>query len=393
MKTKAGLIVGVGVGILLLVGLVMLLRLEGPIDPSEPPHLGRFAEIPRIDVHVHVAFEQAERAVRLFRKYGGVRIALNASGGHPHGGGLEESAEIAKRTKGALLPYCLLDFSAVEDPDWLEYVDRTLKACVELGAVGLKIHKGLGLGIVLSDGSLLRVDDPRLDPAFELAGKLGLPILIHSGDPKAFFQPPTPDNERYEELLAHPGWSFYGPRPDGYGNWPSWEEVFEQYENRVARHPNTTFVGAHFGNAPEEPERVARMLERYPNLVIETAARVPEIGRHDPQKIRDIFIRFADRIMFGTDFQIGRDGSLVLGSSGKNPDPPSRVPFFYESHFRYFEREDRNFPHPTPIQGKWTINGIGLPREVLEKFYYTNAMRVFRLPHPLSVGEDGEEKK
>lgn len=339
----------------------------------------RYADIPRIDVHVHVPPALAEYAVRIFRQYG-VRIALNASGGHPHGGGLEQSAAAARRTGGALLPYCYLDYSRVEEPDFAEYVRRSLDECRAQGAIGLKVYKALGLGITLSDGSLLGVDDPRLDPVFARAGELGLPVLIHSGDPQAFFQPPTPDNERYEELLAHPSWSFWGERPDGRGRWPSWREVFDQYERRVARHPGTTFIGAHFGNAPEDPDLVSRMLDRYPNLLIETAARIPEIGRHPPERMRAFFLRYRDRILFGTDFQLGLDGSLVLGSAGRDPDPPERIPIFYEAHFRYFETADRDFEHPTPIQGRWRISGLDLPRDVLELLYWRNAARVFGLP-------------
>ena len=370
---------------LLALGALALLGLIGwalwPGGSGEPgaARARRYADIPRIDVHVHVPPEQAERAVRMFRRHG-VRISLNASGGHPGGGGLEESAEVARRTEGALRPYCNLDFARVLDEGWEAYVARTLEGCVALGAVGLKIYKALGLGITNPDGSLLAVDDPRLDVAFERAGELGLPVLIHTGDPQAFFQPNDEHNERRAELSAHPSWSFHGPRPDGMGAWPSWREVFEQYERRVARHGGTTFVGAHFGNAPEEPETVGRMLDRYPNLVVETGARIPEIGRHDPARLRALFVRHADRILFGTDFQIGREGSLVLGSAGRSADPPERVPAFYEAHFRFFETADRGFAHPTPIQGAWTIDGIDLPREVLEQLYWRNAARVFRLP-------------
>ncbi|MDQ3032179.1 MAG: amidohydrolase family protein [Myxococcota bacterium] len=348
---------------------------------SPPPSRWRDSDIPRIDVHVHVPPSQASRALRLFREHGDVYLALNASGGHPNGGGLETSAEIAERTGGALRPYCHLDFSRATRDDWRAYVERSLQACAEQGAVGLKIFKALGLGITLADGSLLAIDDPRLDIAFERAGELGLPVLIHSGDPQAFFEPPTPDNERHDELAAHPSWSFYGARENG-EPWPRWREVFDQYERRVARHPGTTFLGAHFGNAPEEPETVARMLDAYPNLFVETGARIPEIGRHPPARMREIFIRHADRILFGTDFQIGGDGSLVLGSAGRHPDPPERVPAFYESHFRYFETAHRGLTHPTPIQGDWTIDGIDLPRDVLEQIYWRNAARIFDLPPP-----------
>ena len=380
MSSRTSWIGGLSIAIVLAVVGAVLFWPRAPEGPRLAPR--RYAEIPRIDVHVHVPPSQATRAVRMLREHGGVHIALNASGGHPDGGGLEDNVEVMRETRGALRPYCSIDFGNVEAPDWDDYVERTLRSCAELGAVGLKVHKGLGLGITLSDGSLLRVDDPRLDRAFALAGELRLPVLIHTGDPQAFFQPDGPENERHEELSAHPSWSFFGPRPDGYGDWPPWQEVFDQFEHRVARHPGTTFVGAHFGNVPEEPETVARMLDAYPNLVVETGARIPEIGRHDARRMREIFVRHADRILFGTDFQMGSDGALVLGSAGRETDPPSRVPIFFDAHFRYFETADRGFAHPSPIQGNWTIDGIDLPLEVLEQLYYRNAMRIFRLPDP-----------
>ena len=338
----------------------------------------QFAAIPKIDAHVHFGLEHADRMLEIMDAQG-IAMALNASGGTP-GSGLERSARIAEETDGRLRPYCNLAFSRVASPDWGSYVDDTLRDCARLGAVGLKIFKSLGLGITTPDGELLAVDDARLDPVFELAGELGLPVLIHSGDPQAFFRAPNPDNERYAELTAHPSWSFHGERPGG-GAWPSWEEVFAQYERRVARHPGTTFVGAHFGNAPEEPARVGRMLDEHDNLVVETGARIPEIGRHPPAEMRRLFERHQDRILFGTDVQVIEAG-LVLGSVGEDLDPPERVPEFYRAHWRYFETNRENMTHPTPIQGDWTIDGIGLSREVLEKLYWRNAVRVFGLPVP-----------
>lgn len=340
---------------------------ERAVRPA-PETVERYADINKIDVHVHVPPERYGEAARVFQQHG-VVLALNASGGHP-GRGLEETVEAGLRLNGAIRSYCNLSFGGVENAAFHDYAIRTLNQCKEQGGVGLKIFKSLGLGAELSDGSLLRVDDPRLDVVFETAGELELPVLIHAGDPQAFFRPPTRDNERYEELRAHPSWSFHGDE------WPSWEEVFAQYEARVARHPNTIFLGAHFGNAPEEPQRVARMLERYPNLYIETGARIPEIGRHDPAPMREMFIRFRERILFGTDIQMGSE-SWILGSAGAQPDPPSRIPFFYASHWRYFETAERRFEHPTPIQGEWTIDGIDLPREVLEDLYHRNAERIF----------------
>ena len=353
-------------------------------EPTEAP--SRYAAIPKIDVHVHVPRSLTASAMRIFRR-NGVALALNASGSEP---GERLAMLVESGAEVGLHPYCHLDWRAVADEDFATYAEDTLRRCHEQGAVGLKIFKGLGLGYANEDGTLLRVDDPRLDPAFEAAGRHGLPVLIHTGDPKAFFEPNTPANERYAELSAHPSWSFHGEILDRDGEptgmqWPSWESMLEQFENRVARHPDTTFVGAHFGNAPEEPDRVDRMLDAYPNLVIETGARIPEIGRHDPERMRAFFEKHAERILFGTDFQMSPGGGFVLGSMGESMDPPSRIPIFYEAHWRYFETDDRDFAHPTPIQGDWTIDGLGLPREVLEQIYHRNAERIFGLEPVTSV--------
>ncbi len=349
---------------------VLVFREDTQVAESES-----FADIPKIDVHVHVSPTLMPSVSRLLARHG-IRIALNASGGHP-GDELTASVRAGRRLDGAVRSYCNIGWRYFEDPDFADYSREVLDACKADGAIGLKIFKGLGLGYITSEGELLAVDDPRLDAAFQHAGEIGLPVLIHTGDPKAFFEPPTPDNERYDELEAHPSWSFYGPRPDG-GSWPSWEDLLAQLDRRIARHPNTTFVGAHFGNAPEEPERVGAMLERHANYMVETGARIPEIGRHNPEQMRAFFTRWRDRILFGTDFQ-AVPGGFVLGSAGTDLDGPARVPAFFRSHWRYFETADREFEHPTPIQGNWTIDGLDLPREVLEDVYYQNAERVYGL--------------
>ncbi|MEM9069417.1 MAG: amidohydrolase family protein [Myxococcota bacterium] len=345
--------------------------------PTAPSPERSFADISKIDVHVHVPPTLVSNASRLLKQHG-IRLAFNASGGHP-GQGLAANAAASEAVRGALPPYCHLDWRYAGAPDWENYVQQALSACRAQGAVGLKIFKALGLGYRTPEG-LLAVDDPRLDVAFEEAGRLGLVVLIHTGDPKAFFEAPTPDNERYAELQAHPSWSFYGPRPDG-GEWPSWRDLLDQLDRRIGRHPQTTFLGAHFGNAPEEPALVGRMLDAHPNYVIETGARIPEIGRHNPEQMRAFFRRYRDRILFGTDTQV-IPGGFVLGSAGTDIDTIDRVPAFFHAHWRYFETNDRDFAHPTPIQGDWTIDGIGLERAELEAIYFRNAERVFgrRIP-------------
>ncbi len=324
----------------------------------------------KIDVHTHFGPASVPSLVRIMDAYG-IDTVVNLSGSFA-GDGLEEQLAAAASAPGRIIVFANLDWDeAARGPGYGARMAQGLERAKALGARGLKIPKGLGLFYRDFRGALIAVDDPELDPIFDAAGALGFPVALHVGDPVAFWRPPSPDNERYAELLAHPGWSFYGK------DVPSWEELFAALERRIARHPRTTFISVHFGNAAEYPERVAALLDKYPNLYIDTAARIPEMGRYDATKMRALFVRFQDRILFGTDLAVGRRPlDLMLGSSGNDPPTQADVDRFFSATWRYFETTDKKFDHPTPIQGDWKIDGIGLPPEVLRKVYGDNARRL-----------------
>ncbi|MBI5531210.1 MAG: amidohydrolase family protein [Deltaproteobacteria bacterium] len=368
-----------------LIGVLLVLIVTAPPTPSVEVSAGAgpdaassktvdFARgFKRIDAHAHLSVGSLPQLVELMDLYGFAHI-VDLSGGIPDHG-LEAHLTQAMASHGRISVFMTLPGREFRVPGYGQRIAAMIERAKQMGAKGFKIPKGLGLGWDGPDGKLVPVDDPGLDPIFETCGRLGMPITIHTADPKAFWQPPTPANERYEELSAHPGWSFYK------AGTASWEELLDQLERRVARHPNTTIIGVHFGNAAEEPERVARMLRKYPNYYIDTSARVPEFGRHPPDKMRAFFIEFQDRILYGTDLGVGPEpGDLVLGSGGDEPPPPAEVVRFFRSTYRYFQTPDLNFESPTPIQGKWNINGINLPKEVLEKLYFRNAQRVMGIP-------------
>ena len=351
-----------------------------PVAVPAPPPPPRFlaSDIPRLDVHTHIEPGALERALALFAAHG-ITDIVNLSGGAP-GDGLEETLAEAQRV-GHTTVFVNPDFREIlRGPGYGTRLAAQLKSAKQMGARGVKIFKGLGLGISDASRRLIPVDDKGLDPMFEQAGKLHLPIAIHTGDPKAFWQPPTPANERFDELRVHPRWSFF--------RFPlSWEQLYAQFERRVARHPKTIFIGVHFGNDPEDPENVGRMLDRYKNLYVDTAARVPEIGRvdarHDAVRMRAFFERYQDRILFGTDVGVGPQADeLMLGSTGERPPGPEDIERYFTSTWRWFESSDREIPSPTPIQGRWTIDGIALPRAILEKVYRRNAERLLGLAHP-----------
>jgi predicted TIM-barrel fold metal-dependent hydrolase len=249
-----------------------------------------------------------------------------------------------------------------ERPDFGEVEAARLREAAAVGARGLKVWKLLGLRARDSAGRLVPVDDPRLDPLWVAAGALCLPVTIHVADPIAFFEPLDASNERYEELLEHPDWHFWPTRPRGQpeaDGFPPFDEIIDALESVVARHPGTTFIGAHIGCAPEDLARVDRMLAAYPNWHVDLAARIAELGRQ-PYSARDLILRWPDRVLFGTDAP---------------PDPAA-----WAVYARFLETRDESFaydPDGGPgSQGRWQVHGLGLPEEVLRAVYATNARRL-----------------
>jgi len=373
-RTRRRVAATVLAALVLLSGL-WLLRTESRDAPSPsatPPASERFFVV---DVHVHLAPDGTERLGRLMQRWHFDHV-VNLSGGTP-ARGLQVSLRAAEALPGKVTVFTTLSYADARFSDYGSRMTRALRTAHEQGARGLKIAKVLGLGLPGPDGTLLRVDDPGLDPVFEAAGELDMPVAIHSGDPRAFWQPTDEKNERKAELEAHPGWSNYGQAV------PSFDEILAQLERRIARHPKTKFISVHFGNCAEEPERVAGWLRKYPNLYVDTAARIPELGRHPPERMRAFFVEFQDRILYGSDLGVGPEPEpLFLGSEGKEPAGPKDEVRFFSASRRYFETLDRDFEHPTPIQGDWRISGIGLPAEVLRKVYGDNARRLVRLNLP-----------
>lgn len=357
--------------VLLALSLTALLACRGKPAPDRKSSPGP-AQRDTVDVHTHFGPRSVDRMIELMDR-AGIAVAVNLSGGAP-GGGLEEQLAAARRHPGRILVFANLDWRlARPGPGSGRRLAAQLMRAHALGARGLKIFKSLGLSVRDDRGALLAVDAPELDPVFETAGGLGIPVAIHTGDPVAFWRPADASNERHAELSAHPEWSFHGAPV------PAWEELFAALERRIARHPHTIFISVHFGNAPEYPDRVAALLRRHRNLYVDTAARIPELGRHDPGRMNTLFREHADRILFGSDLQLDDRGAVVLGA-GPATSRTGDIDDFFTASWRYFETDARGVAHPTPIQGNWHIDAIALPRPVLRQLYADNARALFQLP-------------
>lgn len=329
-------------------------------------HITR-ARFPVVDVHTHFRYKRRNLRdglaayVDLMDRH---NIAICASLDGKLGEDFaEHRAELWKQHRDRFVIFVNIDFQGdgnkddpaswdCQRPDFARRVAQQLSQAHKQGASGLKLFKQFGLGYRNPDGSLIAIDDLRWDPIWKACGELGLPVLLHVADPAAFFDPIDETNERWEELHRHPEWSFPSDK------FPSREELLEARNRVIARHPQTKFIGAHMANNPEDLAKVAHWLESYPNLYVEIASRIGELGRQ-PYTARKFFIAYADRILFGTD----------------GPWPETRVSLYW----RFLETFDEYFPYsekPFPPQGFWRIYGIGLPDAVARKIYSENAARI-----------------
>ena len=340
------------------------------------------SRFPLIDFHTHISGStKSEKGVELSpdREYFGttqellavmdrknVRAMVNLTGGFDRG--LAEAVAKYDRTyPGRFYTFTEPSYWRFKEPDYPALQAQAIERAHRDGGRGLKILKTLGLYLRenITSGSLVKIDDARFDPMWDVCGQLNLPVAIHISDPIAFFTPTDRFNERYEELNNHPDWSFYG------GDFPSNDELIAARNRVIARHPKTQFVVLHVGNFAEDLQNVSENLDRYPNMFVDLAARIGELGRQ-PRTARKFFDKYQDRILFGTD------------ATPHGDEFPQQVfnDKLYEIYFRFLESEDEYFdyaPAKVPPQGRWRIYGIGLPETILKKVYYENSARILRI--------------
>ena len=316
---------------------------------ATPVHLPERPIVDAIDAHNHLDSMQPAQVLSIMDRCGLERIInITMKTGDA---GIESLHRFHSAAPERFSTIAWMDWNRVENASFWSRLTDQFERMVEHGACGLKLWKDLGLSVRDAAGKLLHIDDERLAPLFEKAAELNVPVMFHTADPDAFFRPIDRFNERYEELAAHPDWAFLSAEF-------SKDELLQQRDRVFARHPGTRFIAAHVAESGENLARVSAMLESHSNVCLDMSARVAELGRQ-PYRAREFFLRFQDRILFGTDLL---------------PDD-----HMYRLHYRFFETFDEYFDYPSHAsrQGRWQIYGIGLPSDVLTKIYRTNAQKVF----------------
>ncbi|MGH9159259.1 MAG: amidohydrolase family protein [Vicinamibacteraceae bacterium] len=343
---------------------------SGPDVPPMPVTLMRLprtnitrAKFPAIDFHVHgrglTTKEAYEHLIDLMDTIGmGAIVNLNGGTGKE----LDASLKAGEPYRDRVANFITFSADGINEPGWSERFAAEMERAFKAGAMGMKVSKVLGQVAKNPDGTFIQADDPRLDPIWEMAAKYDKPVMIHTSDSIGRFYPIGPKNERYEAgLWRQPGDTSGSLYSDG----PPHEVIEKARENMHKKHPKTRFVNAHMAMLYYDPEKLAALLDTYPNADVEMSATFQDLGRA-PRLWREFIIKYQDRILMGSD-----------GNPNRKPDE------FWIPHWRYLETYDEYFYHPAQIRtpggspghGRWNISGIGLPDEVLRKVYYENALR------------------
>ncbi|NND88063.1 MAG: amidohydrolase family protein [Flavobacteriaceae bacterium] len=307
------------------------------------------AKYPFIDIHGHqyrMADQDLSEVIAAMDTLN-MAIMVNLSG--RSGKTLQKAVKnIENNYPNRFVVFANVDFKGVGSSKWGEEAAQQLREDIQNGARGLKVYKSLGLRNKDIDGNRIAVNDPRLDPIWEVCAELGVPVLIHTADPKSFWDAFDSTNERWLELKTKPNRKreFNDPVP--------WEQLIEEQHQLFIKHPNTTFINAHMGWFANNLPRLGELLDEMPNMYVGIGAIIAELGRQ-PRYAKEFFTKYQDRILFGKD---------------------SWKPEEFPTYFRVLESDDEYFPYHKKYHAFWAMYGLDLPDEVLKKVYYKNALRI-----------------
>lgn len=315
-----------------------------------PEHPLTQSKFPFIDVHSHHWQMEKMDLTNLIQQMDSLNMAINVnlSG---RGGKLLSAMTQHIDSMGyshRLIVFTNIEFRTIDDPEWDEHTIAQLEYDVAHGARGLKIYKSQGMTNQDSSGNRIPLNHPKLDPIWAKCGELKIPVLIHAADPAPFWSELDSLNERWLELKLRPGRkrSDTDPAP--------WATIISEQHDVFRKHPETTFINAHFGWMANDLDRLSQLMDELPNMYIEFGAVIAEFGRQ-PRHARQFFTRYQDRILFGKD---------------------AYVPKEYHTYFRVLETADEYFPYYKRYHAFWRMYGLELDDVVLKKIYYKNALRI-----------------
>lgn len=322
-----------------------------------------FASVEKFDTHVHLntydtpSIKQAEAD--------NIRL-LDIVDDRPFGIPMAEQEKIAieqiKAFPGRVVYATTFSVSNYNSGNWQQETIGKIKNAVLNGAIAVKIWKNIGMDLKDKNGNFVMIDNPKLDPVLNYLAKNNIPLIAHLAEPKECWMP-------LEKMVLHKG--YYSQHPEyhmyRHPEYPSYEAHMKARDNMLEKHPDLTFINAHLGSLEWSLEEISKRLDKYQNMAVDLA-RMSELYLHaknDWQKTRDFFIKYQDRLLYATDVQVEQTN-----------DPAAMKVRVHDSRIGYwrFFTTDEKMNEPGSI-GEY--KGLKLPREVVNKIYYKNAVKWF----------------
>src|SRR6478752_7576120 len=314
-----------------------------------PQHLLTHSKFPFIDVHNHQWTMPVQNLGKLVTEMDSLNMSVMVNLSGFRGKYLEWSLDnVNNHFPKRFILFLNINFENLDDAGWPDETLKLMEEAVKQGVKGLKVYKQLGLNDADNNGNRIAIDDPRLDPIWAKCGTLGIPVLIHSGEPNSFWKPKDKYNERWLELKQEPG-RYRDP-----AKVPPFEQVMGEQHHVFRKHPETKFIDAHLGWFGGDLERLGKLFDELPNVYTELGAVLAELGRQ-PRFARAWMIKYQDRVMMGKDTYKKEE---------------------YYTYFRVLETDDEYFDYYRKRHAHWKMYGLALPDSVLKKVYYKNALKV-----------------
>jgi predicted TIM-barrel fold metal-dependent hydrolase len=322
-----------------------------------------------VDGHVHMGNIAEAANLLAIRDITGIEKMNLVSIQNPEAGaGLPQSFYMKAQHPETFFVFAGLDHGAqlfpgqVTTPALAEQVDEF----VALGCDGLKMIEGKPTSRRVLD---IPVNAPYFADYWARVEELGLPIVWHVNDPEEFWDP--------DKI---PGWA--KSRDWGYGPEDAQkEQLYAEVDDVLARYPDLNVIFAHFYFLSADLDRAARFFDAHPNVSFDLTPGIEMLYNmsKNPDASRAFFIKYADRIVFGTDLTSRwtvTEGHVRAGIVFRwlESDDTFRVP------------ETVDFLLGPPEDG--IIRGMSLPDDVLTKIYGGNFARYAgTTPRPLDVSK------
>jgi hypothetical protein len=279
----------------------------------------------------------------------------------------KQSAELHKNYKddyAYAATFCLDDW---DDSTWVENTIAWLDSCIAEGAIAVKVWKNIGMEFRDKDSVLIMIDDPKFDPVFKHLAEKGIRLVGHLGEPKNCWLP-------FNEMTTRNDSSYFTENPQYHmflhPEFPTYEEQIAARDRMLDKNPDLVFIGCHLASLEWSVDEIGAWLDKYPNTAVDMAARMGQLyyqTRENREKVRDFFIKYQDRILYGTD---------IIDHGQKKSAFQNRI---HETWLRDWEYVVTDHKMTSElINGEFT--GLQLPKDVVDKIYEGNAKKWYRIP-------------